>query len=45
METLNYIYTTALDNPHTWPLLFGVPAFCLIAGLAGLVYELASRDQ
>ncbi len=45
METFNYIYTTALDNPHTWPLLFGLPAFCVFASLAGLVYELASREE
>ena len=45
METFNYIYTTALENPHTWPLLFGVPALCILAALTGLVYELASSDQ
>jgi len=45
METFIYIYTTALEHPHTWPLLFGLPAFLTIAGLAGAVYELANKDQ
>jgi len=31
--------------PHTWPLVFGLPAFCVFASLAGLIYEIASRDE
>mgnify|MGYP003676760515 CR=1 FL=1 len=44
METFNYIYTTALENPHTWPLIFGVPALCLSVGFVGIVYTLLADD-
>jgi len=30
---------------HTWPLVFGLPAFLILSAFVGVLYEVASREQ
>jgi len=32
-------------QPHTWPLLLGVPGFLIISGILGCLYEYLSNHK